>query len=144
MTIFVDSGVLFALHVADSPRQAPARAAFERVLSGEFGQPITSDYVVDEGATLVRSRTGDVDVAMGLVDRVRGCGSYPDVFTLTHIDPDDFRRAIDVFDRFADQPLSFTDATTIALVGGSDLDQVLAFDDDFDGIVDRLDPRDIV
>jgi predicted nucleic acid-binding protein len=39
--------------------------------------------------------------------------------------------------------LSFTDATTVALVERHGIDAVLSFDDDFDGIVERVDPADL-
>ncbi|MFC7076964.1 hypothetical protein [Haloarcula halophila] len=41
---------------------------------------------------------------------------------------------------YADHELSFTDATTVVLVEQHDIDAVPSFDDDFDGIVDRLEP----
>jgi predicted nucleic acid-binding protein len=53
----------------------------------------------------------------------------------------EFESAVKTFERYDDQPLSFTDATTVALVERHDVDRVLAFDDDFDGIVDRLPPE---
>jgi hypothetical protein len=39
--------------------------------------------------------------------------------------------------------LSFTDASSIALVQDLNIDAILAFDDDFDGLVTRLDPKEI-
>lgn len=42
-----------------------------------------------------------------------------------------------------DYGLSFADATTTVLVQDRDLDCVSAFDNDLDGIVDRLDPVEI-
>lgn len=36
-----------------------------------------------------------------------------------------------------------TDATSIALCRRHDVDAILSFDDDFDGLVDRLDPADV-
>ncbi|WP_324759311.1 hypothetical protein [Haloarcula montana] len=41
---------------------------------------------------------------------------------------------------YADHGLSFTDAMTVVMVEQHDIDAVLSFDDDFDGIVDRLEP----
>jgi predicted nucleic acid-binding protein len=143
MTVFVDTGVLFALEVAESSRHASAKAAMESVLSGTYGRPVTSDYVVDEGTTLVRSRTGDFQTARGLIDRVLGRGDYPAVFSLRQVDPPLFRSAIETFEQYPDHSLSFTDATTISIVQDGDVDAVLAFDDDFDGLVDRLDPHDV-
>ena len=54
-----------------------------------------------------------------------------------------FSDAVDVFERYDDQELSFTDAATIAEMRDHDIDTVLSFDDDFDGIVDWTDPADV-
>ncbi len=47
---------------------------------------------------------------------------------------------LETFERYDDRSLSFTDANTIALVDAYDIDAVLGFDDDFDGLVERVDP----
>lgn len=47
---------------------------------------------------------------------------------------------LETFERYDDQSLSFTDASTVALVETRDIDAVLSFDDDFDGLVERVDP----
>lgn len=44
------------------------------------------------------------------------------------------------YGRYSDHGLSFTDAMTVTMVEHHDIDTVLSFDDDFDGIVDRLEP----
>lgn len=67
-------------------------------------------------------------------------GEYPTVYALEHVTVAVFQAAVTTFERYDDQTLSFTDATTIALLDRLDLDRVLSFDDDFDGIVPRLDP----
>jgi len=43
-------------------------------------------------------------------------------------------------DAYDSRELSFTDATTVALGERHDIDCVLRFDDDFDGVVNRVDP----
>jgi predicted nucleic acid-binding protein len=53
------------------------------------------------------------------------------------------RRSLAVFERYDDQALSFTDATTAALLERHAVDGVLSFDDDFDGVVQRFDPGDV-
>ncbi|EMA03789.1 hypothetical protein SAMN05443574_102394 [Haloarcula vallismortis] len=53
-----------------------------------------------------------------------------------------FFEGVAVRERYEDHCLSFTDATTIALVEHHDFDYVLSFDD-FDGLVSRLDPTDL-
>jgi hypothetical protein len=42
-----------------------------------------------------------------------------------------------------DQELSFTDAMTVTMVEHHDIDVTLSFDDDFDGVIDRLVPEHI-
>lgn len=59
---------------------------------------------------------------------------------MLHVSAAVFTEAVDVFDRYEDQGLNFTDATTIALVRRHDIDAVSSFDDDFDGLIDRVDP----
>nr|WP_281244049.1 PIN domain-containing protein [Halobiforma haloterrestris] len=54
-----------------------------------------------------------------------------------------FDDAVDLFERYDDQALSFTDATTVALCRRHGIDAVMSFDDDFDGIVERIDPESV-
>lgn len=51
-----------------------------------------------------------------------------------------FTDAIEIFEQYDDQELSFTDATSVALCRRHDIDGVLSFDDDFDGLVERISP----
>ena len=143
MTVFVDTGLFYAVQGTGTARHETAKEALSTVLEGPYGRALTTNYIVEEAATLVRSRSGDVTQAKRVIDRILGRGSYPDVFELHHVDPSLFRRGIETVERYDDHELSLTDATTIALVESANIDHVLAFDDDFDGIVDRLDPRDL-
>ncbi|ERJ07287.1 putative ribonuclease VapC protein [Halorhabdus tiamatea SARL4B] len=140
MSVFLDSGLFYALQNERATRHKAAKAAFESVLSSEYGRVFTSDYVFDETVTLVRTRTGSYDEAKQVADRILGRGPFPSAIDFLVTDRADFERAVEAFNRYHDHDLSFTDATTIALVEARDIDHVLAFDDDFDGIVDRLDP----
>ncbi|QGN07668.1 PIN domain-containing protein [Halorhabdus sp. CBA1104] len=143
MSVFLDTGLFYALQNERATRHEVAKAAFETVLSSECGLIFTSDYVFDETVTLVRARTDSYDEAQQVADRILGRGAFPSAIDCLVTDQADFERAVDTFERYDDHDLSFTDATTIALVEDRDIDHVLAFDDDFDGIVDRLDPGEI-
>jgi hypothetical protein len=74
--------------------------------------------------------------------RIRGKG-YPEAIDLVYSSPTLFDAAVDMYEAFADHELSFTDAMTVAMVEHHDIDAVLSFDDDFDGVVDRLVPASI-
>jgi predicted nucleic acid-binding protein len=143
MSVFVDTGVYYALQNQRANRHEAAKEAFRAVLQGEHGTAFTSEYIYDEAVTLVLVRTGEYEEARTVGDRMLGRGDYPGTVDLLEIDRETFDRADELFDRYSDQLLSFTDASTVALVESYEIDHVLSFDDDFDGIVPRLDPADI-
>ncbi|WP_324755930.1 type II toxin-antitoxin system VapC family toxin [Haloarcula montana] len=140
MTVFVDTGVFYAQQDEDTERHDAATRAMRAIAGGRFGRPVTSDYVYDETVTLTLSRSNDPEQAAAVGDRIRGHGRFPEVVRLLFVGGERFHDAVDIRRTYDDQALSFTDATTVALVQDRDIDHVLSFDDDFDGIVDRLDP----
>ena len=141
MSVFVDTGVFYAHHDTDASRHDVAMESLSRVLrSSEYGRVMTSDYVYDEVITLTQRRTNSIDDALAVGRRIRGDG-YPDALELLHSSPDRFEEAVRVHRTYADQALSFTDAMTVAMVNAYEIDDVLSFDDDFDGVVSRLSPE---
>ncbi len=141
MTVLVDTGVLYADHDTDATRHEAASRALEAVYDSEFGHPYISDYIFDEGLTLTRTRTNSHTAATRLSDRLRGQDPYPHVYDLLQVTTAVFTDALTVFDGYDDHPLSFTDATSVALIDRHGLDGILSFDDDFDGITSRIDPE---
>lgn len=140
MTVLVDTGVVYAEHDCDASRNETATAAIEKAIDGVFGQPYISDYIYDEAVTPTLKRSGNHGDATQLGKRLRGIDPYPSTYELLHVSAAAFDDAVDVFERHDDQQLSFTDATTVALTRRHGIDHVLSFDDDFGGLVDRLDP----
>lgn len=127
----------------DVRRHEAASTALGAVYDGEFGHPYISDYVFDEAITLTRVRTGSHAAATQLSDRLRGQDQFPRVYDLLHVSSAVFADGIAVFERYADQALSFTDATSVALIRRHDLDGILSFNDDFDGVVHRFEPESV-
>lgn len=141
MSAFLDSNVFYAHADVSANRHEAAQRGMNALLRGSRGHLYTSDYVYDEVVTLTLTRTDDHDLARSAGERIRGAGSYPDAIEILHVAPDIFETAVEIFERYDDQRLSFTDATTVALVRECDIDAVVSFDDDFDGLVDRTDPE---
>ena len=140
MTLLVDTGVLYADHDTDASRHETASDALEAVYNGEFGTPYVSDYIYDEAVTLTLVRGASHAAAMRLGRKLRSVDPYPQAYDLLRVSRAAFDDAVDIFEAYDDQALSFTDATTITLVERHGIDGVLSFDDDFDGLVDRVDP----
>lgn len=141
MTVLVDTGVLYADHDTDATRHDVASSALETVYGGELGTPYVSDYIYDEAVTLTLTRGESFPAAKRIGERLRGAGSYPEVYEMLRVSAAVFTDAVDVFERYDDQRLSFTDATSVALCRRHDIDGVLSFDDDFDGVVERIPPE---
>lgn len=139
MSVFVDTGVFYAHGDQRASRHSEATALLESVFDGEFGQPYTSDYIYDEAVTLTRRRTGSFEAATTVGDRILGRGEFPRIFEPIVVSERLFRESVATFERYADQELSFTDATTVTLCDARDIDYVASFDDDFDGLVERVD-----
>ncbi|MFB6131057.1 MAG: type II toxin-antitoxin system VapC family toxin [Salinigranum sp.] len=140
MSVFVDTGVFFAHHDVDATRHDEAVEAFDALLEGRHGHPYTSDYVLDETVTLTRVRTGSFDAADTVARRILGEDPFPSVFETLPVEPDDVREALATFRRYRDHDLSFTDATTVSLCESRGIDAVVSFDNDFDGLIDRIEP----
>ena len=143
MTVVVDTGVLYADHDRDASRHESASEALDVVYDGELGTPYLSDHIYDEAVTLTLKR-GSFQPAKRLGGRLRGVGPYPQVYAMHRVSAAVFDDAVDIFEQYDDQALSFTDATTVALCRRHDIDAVLSFDDDFDGVVTRIDPETLV
>ncbi|MFB6211019.1 MAG: type II toxin-antitoxin system VapC family toxin [Halobacteriales archaeon] len=143
MTVLVDTGVLYADHDTDATRHETAKKALDAVYDGEFGHPYVSDYIFDEAITLTRTRSGSHTAAKQLSDRLLGENQYPAVYERLQVSTTVFSDAVSIFERFDDHGLSFTDATSIALIDRHQIDGILSFDDDFDGIVNRIQPTSI-
>jgi predicted nucleic acid-binding protein len=141
MTVLVDTGVLYADHDMDAARHDIASDAIEAVYDGEFGQPYISDYIFDEVLTLTRQRTQSHTTAIEVGHLLRGQAEFPKVYGMVHVSAAVFAEANDTFERYDDQNLSFTDATSIALLGRREFDGILSFESDFDGLVTRFEPE---
>lgn len=140
MSVFVDTGVFFAQHDEAVSRHDAATETMRAVFAGEFGRPYTSDYVVDETVTLTRRRTGRFDAAWTVAQRILGRGEYPAGIEVLQVTNDLFEASLETYRRYEDHEFSFTDASTVALVDRYEIDAVVSFDDDFDGVVERIDP----
>lgn len=140
MSVFVDTGVFYAHHDTDAHRHDDAVSAFDDVFEGAYGQPYTNDYVLDETVTLTRARTNSHGSADTVTQRLLGEESFPAVFELLNVEPDDVRGTLETFRRYDDHDLSFTDASIIHHCEVRGIEAVLSFDSDFDGLIERIEP----
>jgi predicted nucleic acid-binding protein len=123
--IFVDTRAFVARYVqrdAEHPRARRAWAEIERTGSRCF----TSNFVLDETLTLLGRRASYAFAA----ERARALlGSK--VLTVLRPDAGDELRAVDLFAKFADQRVSFTDCVSFVLMRRHRLERAFTFDRHF-------------
>jgi predicted nucleic acid-binding protein len=122
---FIDTSGFYALLVeADS-----AHAAAVRWLVGARSRKtrvITTDYVLDETATLLKAR-GHAALVGAFFDQL----DRSEVCTILPVDRDQFNRARAFFVKHADHDYSFTDCTSFVIMGERGIRESLSKDAHF-------------
>jgi predicted nucleic acid-binding protein len=94
---------------------------------GKYGVSVTSDYVLDETLTLLRSRRSLND-ATSFIDKVKRSRSVK----IFWVDVELFDKALEVFRSSGNKSWSFTDCTSFALAQGLSVSDAFAFDTHFE------------
>jgi uncharacterized protein len=124
--IFIDTSAWYALEVEDDINHEKALDFLTTIASGKQGISITTDYILDETLTLLRSRR-DLDAAAVFIEKIRKSKSIR-VFWVTE---DLFEQALKVFRKSDDKNWSFTDCTSFALMTELTASSAFSFDKHF-------------
>ena len=127
--LFIDTGAFVALHNADDKNHAITKSIFEDIVTEKkYSRLITSDYVIDEAVTTCRVRTKRHDLSVELGEAILKSES---ILTLK-INDQIFTVAWDLYKKYKDIDLSFTDCTNVVLMRIYDINQIFTFDAQFD------------
>jgi|APHig6443717817_1056837.scaffolds.fasta_scaffold70304_3 predicted nucleic acid-binding protein len=125
MTLFVDTSAWYALNDRSDQHRDAALERMSRISSGQVGL-ITSDYILDESLTLISARTNR-KTAVAFGDLLLKSSTIQ-LVTIT----EELRQlAFELFRKYADKDLSFTDCTSFALMKQLKLKTAFTFDDHF-------------
>ncbi|HEX9709421.1 MAG TPA: PIN domain-containing protein [Candidatus Thermoplasmatota archaeon] len=129
MTVLLDTGLIYAFLNREDANHREAKDLVHRIGRRAFGAPFVTDHVVDELFTLVRARTRSPQLEAA----ARRFLPLPDpqVHGLVPLSLGGaaLRKAWEVFDRYRDQRISFTDATLIVTLKELHMDMLATFDD---------------
>ena len=125
--IFVDTSAWYAAEVVDDINHKKARNFLVQLAQGKHGVAITSDYVLDETLTLLRSRRGQLD-AITFIDKIRKSKSIRIFWVSENV----FDKALDIFRKRSDAMWSFTDCTSFALMSDLSITEAFTFDSHFE------------
>lgn len=133
MSLLLDTSALVAARNVKDRNHNAALGVMTYALQGEYGKLFVSDYIFDEALTLAYIRTGSKKFAY---DIGRFAKAKPINFRF--IEPIDFDRAWELYLRYEDKHLSFTDCTNIALMERLKIDTIFTFDMEFKGLVNSI------
>ncbi len=123
--IFVDTGAFLARYVSGDQFHRAATQAWKRIERSP-GALFTSSFVVDETLTLLGRRTTYAFAA------ARADALYASrVLTILRPDAADEAAAVELFLKFADQRVSFTDCVSFSLMRRHRLKKAFTFDRHF-------------
>jgi hypothetical protein len=134
MTIFIDTGIFIALRNADDEKHQRSKELMKKALKADYGRIYTSDYIIDEAVTTALVRTRRHDLATDIGKYIIESPRITKLWTTKEI----FELAWQKIKTLKDKPLSFTDCTTLAHIQKNQIKQILSFDSDFDGLVQRV------
>jgi len=123
MSVFVDTGAWFAYFVRRDPDYNSARDW----ISANESPLVTSDYILDELFTLLKTRESHVvAVAAGkvLIEEK--------ICRIIKVTPEDFSQAWATFVQFNDKGWSFTDCTSKVIMERLGISKAFSFDEHFE------------
>ena len=124
--IFVDTSAWYAVEVEDDVNHERACKFLSLIASGKYGVSITTDYVLDETLTLLRSRRGLTSASI-FIDKIKRSSSA----RVFWIDESLFEKALTIFQKSNHKSWSFTDCTSFALMRELSVSEAFTFDSHF-------------
>jgi len=122
--VFVDTSAFCALTIPKDQYNLKAKSLYKQLKEDRF-LFYTSDYVLDEVYTLLKTR-GSHRTSVDFMDQINKSN-----IILLRITEEVEENAKVIFRRFEDRRLSFTDCTSFALINQFGIEAVFAFDEHF-------------
>jgi hypothetical protein len=123
--IFIDSGAFLARYIERDQYHAGATEHWQK-LQTDRRRCFTSNFVLDETITLLARRTTYEFAA----ERARNLYESHEL-SILRPDGDDEDAALDLFEKYADQSVSFTDCVSFALMERHNIRTAFSFDHHF-------------
>ncbi|MGH9366974.1 MAG: type II toxin-antitoxin system VapC family toxin [Thermoanaerobaculia bacterium] len=108
--VLVDTSAFYALQSSGDPREHALAVAEAARFDSDGALLVTSDYVLDETYTLLRSALGH-RAAVRFGREIRRGG-----VEIAQVDPEIQDEAWRIFERYSDKDFSFTDCTSFAVM----------------------------
>jgi len=133
MAVFIDTGAFMAYRNKKDAHHEKADSIIREALQEKFGRIYTTDFVYDETMTLALVRTGRKEIALDISETILS-PRIDMVFTDDLI----LKGAQELFFRYFDRGISFTDAVTMAVMEDLGIEDIVTFDSHFKDVYNVL------
>ncbi len=123
--VFVDTSAFHALQNSSEVEEHREAQIVAQKLESEGSLLVTTDYVLDEAYTLLRSGMGH-RVAVNFGREIQNGG-----IEIVQVDESIQQKAWSIFERYSDKDFSFTDCTSFAIMNEGKLQTAFTFDHHF-------------
>ena len=130
--IFIDSGAFLARYLGKDQHHRLAQQGWRNIRKTRL-LCFTSNFVLNETFTLLARRAGYSFAA----ERARNILTSP-ILTILRPQSEDESEVVDLFEKFADQQVSFTDCISFALMRKHKIRSAFSFDSHFEAAGFRL------
>lgn len=127
MACLIDTAVFIAAYFPKEVHHKDAKEIVTAIQTQRIREALITDYILDETVTFVRARAG-AEASNRVLDTLL---SSPNL-KLLKINKNHFEAGIAFFKRY--DKLSFTDATTVAIMKDKGINLIYSFDSDFDAV----------
>lgn len=123
--VFIDTGAFVARYLKKDNLHAKSVALWQKIEKASI-QCVVSPLIIHEVATLLSRRSNPVFSA----EKIRSI-YLSSRFRILRSDTDMEMDALKIMEKYADLPLSYADALTIAIMREYNIKRIFSFDDDF-------------
>jgi predicted nucleic acid-binding protein len=136
--VFVDSGGWLSILISTDQYHEAGTQYFKALISAKVS-PVTTDFVLDEVITRLRYDVGHPEAAefLSLVHDSTAVGAL----VVRQITQELWKNAEEIFLRYKDSRLSFTDCTSFAYLTEQPVDEVFGYDAHFEMMGHVLRPK---
>ncbi len=133
LSILVDTGIFYAFYNRRDIHHLDSICILVHILEGRYGRAYTTNLVVSEAATLLRYRIG-LETAEAFLDFLENSG-----ITVIFLDRELYGGVVEVFRKYSDRKLSFTDAFMVHVSRELGIGRLATYDEkSFSGIIREI------
>ena len=138
MSTFLDSCFFVALLNTRDENHNNAKKLLKELKKVEYGSLLTTDYIVDEVLTTIWGHTHRKDL---VINAYQVTCQKPEFVQFKKISDQHFGTSWKKWEQLADwpkKPLSFTDCTILAYMDLENIEFLVTFDNEFEGLVNTV------